>query len=134
MPTSKAASNGLVLPLDFGEEIRITDPETGGQKGSKLARLDLIPVYAQIEEAKVYGMGAAKYAPNNWRLGYDWSLSYGAMMRHILAYWNGEDLDPQSGLPHMAHARWHTGVLLEFLRYDLGNDDRVSTLLKEGKI
>ena len=117
-------------PLDFGEEVRVTDPETGGQKGVKIARLDLIPVYAQIEEAKVHGMGALKYAPYNWRKGYAWSLSYGAMQRHLAAFWNGEDFD-ESGLPHLAHARWHTGVLLEFMRYDLGTDDRVSKLFSE---
>lgn len=119
-------------PLDFGEELRITDPVTGGQKGVKLARLDLIPVYAQIEEAKVHGMGAVKYNSYNWRKGYDWGLSYGAMQRHLNAFWNGEDRDPESGLPHLAHARWHTGVLLEFMHYELGTDDRLAALLKRG--
>jgi len=121
MPTTK--------PLDFGKEVRLTDPVTGGQKGSKMARLALIPVYAQIEEAKVHGMGAAKYDEYNWRKGYPWSWSYDAMQRHLSAFWNGEDCDSESGLPHLAHARWHTGVLLEFLHYDVGTDDRLATLL-----
>lgn len=122
-----------IKALDFGDEVRVTDEKTGGQKGAKLARLDLIPVYAQVEEAKVHGMGAAKYAPYNWRKGYDWSLSYGALQRHLLAFWNGEDLDPESGLPHLAHARWHTGALLEFLHYGLGNDDRLSTVVAQAE-
>lgn len=122
-----------VTALDFGEEVRVTDSKTGGQKGSKLARLDLIPVYAQVEEAKVHGMGATKYAPYNWRRGYDWGLSYGAMQRHLVAFWNGEDIDSESGLPHLAHARWHTGVLLEFLHYGLGTDDRLSTVVAEAE-
>ena len=121
-------------PLDFGEESRITDEKTGGQKGSKLARLDLIPVYAQVEEAKVHGMGAAKYAEYNWRKGYDWGLSYSAMQRHLAAFWNGEDVDPESNLPHLAHARWHTGVLLEFLKYRLGKDNRMSTVVAEAQV
>lgn len=123
----------LMKPLDFGEEVRLTDSNTGGQKGSKLARLDLIPVYAQVEEAKVHGMGATKYAPYNWRKGYNWSLSYAALQRHLVAFWNGEDTDPESGLPHLAHARWHTGTLLEFLHYGLGTDDRLSTLVAEAE-
>ena len=118
-------------PLDFGREVRLTDEVTGGQKGSKLARISLIPVYAQIEEAKVYGMGAEKYAPHNWRRGYPWSWSYDAMQRHLTQFWNGEDLDEESGLPHVAHARWHTGVLLEFMRYDLGTDDRMFRFVEE---
>ena len=110
--------------LDFGREIRLTDENTGGQKGSKLARLSLIPIYAQVEEAKVYGMGAEKYAPHNWRRGYPWSWSYDAMQRHLVQFWAGEDRDEESGLPHLAHARWHTGVLLEMWHYSLGTDDR----------
>lgn len=118
-------------PLDFGREVRLKDETTGGEKGSKLARVSLIPVYAQIEEAKVYGMGAEKYAPHNWRRGYPWSWSYDAMQRHLAQFWNGEDIDPESGLPHLAHARWHTGVLLEFMRYDLGTDDRMHRFVEE---
>lgn len=118
-------------PLDFGAEIRLTDPATGGQKGSKEARLDLIPAYAQIIEARVHGMGAEKYAPYNWRKGYPWSWSYAALLRHLYAWWNGEDTDPESGLPHLAHARWHTGILLEFAQYGLGVDDRPATLFPD---
>lgn len=121
----------MTEPLDFGREVRLTDPTTGGQKGSKLARLSLIPVYAQVQEAKVHGMGAEKYAPYNWRKGYPWSWSYDAMQRHLAAFWNGEDNDVESTLEHVAHARWHTGVLLEFMKYDIGTDDRLSTLLAE---
>lgn len=121
---------GLILPLDFGKEIRLKDEETGGEKGSKLARFSLIPAYAQVEEAKVYGMGAEKYAAYNWRKGYPWSWSFDALQRHLVSFWNGEDFDPESGLAHVAHARWHTGVLLEFMHYGLGTDDRVAALLK----
>jgi hypothetical protein len=119
---------GVIIPLDFGKEIRLKDETTGGEKGSKQARPSLIPVFAQVEEAKVYGMGAEKYAAYNWRKGYPWSWSYDAMLRHLHTFWNGEDKDPESGLYHLAHARWHTGVLLEFLHYGLGTDDRVSAL------
>lgn len=122
-----------IIPLDFGKEVRVTDPKTGGQKGTKLARLDLIPVLAQVEEAKVHGMGAVKYAPYNWRKGYEWGLSYGAMQRHLAAFWNGEDRDSESGLYHLAHARWHTGVLMEFLHYNLGTDDRMSTVIAQAE-
>lgn len=100
-------------PPDSPEEIRMTS-STGGQKGSKLARHDLIPTLPLDFLAKVYGMGAKKYDDNNWRLGYKWSLNYAAMQRHLLAFWSGQDLDEESGLPHLAHAAWHCFALLEF--------------------
>lgn len=45
---------------DTNGEVRVTDPETGGQKGQKPARFDLIPP-AIWEVAELYGKGAAKY-------------------------------------------------------------------------
>jgi hypothetical protein len=47
----------------------VTDPTTGGQKGKKPEEYALIPVGALAEIARVYGFGARKYEPNNWRKG-----------------------------------------------------------------
>lgn len=95
-------------------EVRIVNATTGGAKGSKDARFDLLPWEALAEIAKIYGFGAKKYDEHNWRKGYDWGLSYAALQRHLAAFWSGEDLDPESGLPHMAHAGWHCLTLLTF--------------------
>lgn len=56
--------------------------------------------------------------------GFDWSLSYNAMQRHANQFWSGEDLDEESGLPHMAHAAWHCLVLLAFMQREIGTDNR----------
>ena len=97
------------------DEQRIKNPLTGGEKGSKPAQLFWAPPEAVLEVAKIYGYGNGKYAPHNYRRGYNWSLSYNALMRHVLASISGEDIDPESGLPHMAHAAWHCLALLQFL-------------------
>lgn len=106
------------------EEVRVTDPDTGAQKGSKPERYDLIPTVALADLARVYHMGAQKYDDHNWRKGYAWSLSYAAMQRHLNAFWEGEDLDTESGLPHLAHAMWHCATLLTFMRENKDKDDR----------
>jgi hypothetical protein len=72
------------------EEI-IVDPDTGGRKGSKLARFDLIPPRPLWDIAEHYGIGCDKYEARNWERGYDWSLSYAAMNRHLNLWWQGED-------------------------------------------
>lgn len=107
-------------------EVRITDPTTGGQKGSKAQRLDLIPPEALAKISEVYDYGARKYAPQNWRKGYAWSLSYGALLRHLNSFWSGEDNDPESGLPHLSHAGFHVLALLEYSTNPVhaGRDDR----------
>lgn len=90
-------------------------------------RLDLLPTSALEEVAKVMAAGAAKYDDHNWRKGTAWSRYYAAALRHLFAWWRGEDNDPETGLSHLAHA---TCCLLFILEYARGgkrhekNDDR----------
>lgn len=128
-------------------EVRTTS-STGGQKGTKLARFDLIPVGPLTELAEHYGRGAAKYANHQWRQGYEWSKSYAALMRHLVAFWAGKDYDVCSNEPdncvpwsdgaehepdtcfnhtgshHMAAVAWHAFLLLEFKDAHQQHDDR----------
>jgi hypothetical protein len=66
--------------------------------------LDLIDPTALIELAKVLQFGANKYAAHNWRKGFKITRLISALMRHILAFNDGEDNDPETGLSHIAHA------------------------------
>lgn len=100
-------------------EVRKT-AATGGQKGEKPEQFHTIPYEALAELARVYKFGASKYADYNYRLGYEWSLSFNAMMRHAWAFWGGEDTDEESGLNHMAHVAWHALNLVLFA--ELGAD------------
>lgn len=105
-------------------ETRITDASTGGQKGQKIERFDLIPVKPLRTVATVYGLGAKKYADRNWEKGYAWSLSYAALLRHITAFWEGETFDRETGLHHMAHATFHCFALIEYAQTHPEKDDR----------
>jgi len=96
------------------EEVR-TISATGGEKGVKRERYDLLPKEALDAIARVYAFGATKYSDHNWRKGYEWSKSYAAAMRHLTSFWAGETLDPESGLPHLAHAGFHIFALLTWL-------------------
>ena len=104
-------------------EVRVTSA-TGGQKGKKLERFDLIPVGALLEVARVYGKGAEKYEDRNWELGYDWSLSFAAMQRHAWAFWGGTSRDPETGVHHLASVVFHAMALMEFEGRGKGTDDR----------
>lgn len=108
-------------------EVRVTS-ETGGQKGTKLARFDLVPSGPLRMLAEHYGKGARKYGPvngrDNWRNGYDWSLSYAALQRHLNAFWSGEDVDDETGSLHLIAAAWHCFTLTEYLTRSIGSDDR----------
>lgn len=87
-------------------------------------RLDLINPVALAEIARVRAFGAAKYEDWDWTKGRNWSDYYGAVFRHMLAWYAGEDNDPESGLPHLAHAATTLTFLLEFAHTGAGIDNR----------
>lgn len=97
---------------------------TGAEKGTKIERFDLLPTQALAKIARHFGVGAAKYAPNNWRKGYEWSKSYAALQRHLHAFWGGEDYDEETGSPHLAAAGFHVLTLLTYMDEQPGFDDR----------
>ncbi len=97
---------------------------TGAEKGTKIERFDLLPTQALAKIARHYGVGAAKYAPNNWRKGYEWSKSYAAMMRHANEFWAGEDMDEETGCLHLASVIFHAMALMVFIDEQPHYDDR----------
>jgi hypothetical protein len=98
--------------------------ETGGSKGRKDEMYSLIPVYPLAELARVYAYGCQKYAPDNWRKGYPYSWSIDSLQRHIEKWRAGEEMDDESGLPHLCHAMFHLMTLREFEITNTGTDDR----------
>lgn len=106
-----------------GEQI-YTDPVTGGMKGVKPAQLGLVDPVALDILGQVAGYGAGKYESWNYLQGYLWSLTESAGHRHRAAFWAGQDLDPESGLPHPAHEAWHALAKLSFWARGIGTDDR----------
>lgn len=106
------------------EEVRVTDPQTGGQKGSKLARFSLIPWDVLTLIAEHFGRGARKYEDRNWERGYKWSLSYDALLRHLAADLESEEIDQETGSLHIVAVAWHAIVLCAFRIRRIGTDDR----------
>lgn len=86
--------------------------------------LDQIPPEALLALGDVYAYGEKKYNRNNWRKGNEWYKFYGSALRHLLRWQNGEDIDSESGLPHLAHAMWNVVTLMYFQNHNLGEDTR----------
>lgn len=74
-------------------------------------RMDLLPMDALLEIAKVLTFGAKKYGDRNWELGIDPQRLRAAQMRHDAATELGELTDAESGLSHAAHKA--TDALME---------------------
>lgn len=109
-------------------ETRVTSA-TGGAKGQKEARFDLIPPGPLKELAVLYDRGATKYDETNedanWKRGYPWSLSYAALMRHLQLWWSREeDHDLEMGVKHLTNVAWHAFNLMWFMENRTEFDDR----------
>lgn len=102
---------------------RITTPKKYDENKE---RFDLIPPKPLFELARTYTHGAAKYGDRNWEDGLEWGRIFAAIMRHLWAFWRGEDKDTESGLSHLAHAAWGCMALMEYGETNINNDNRRS--------
>lgn len=87
----------------------------------------LLPPRAVLSVSEVLAHGAAKYSADNWRKSPNVRRYPAAALRHIFQYLSGEDIDPDSGKPNLAHA---AASLLFQLELDLlgrpgQEDDRI---------
>jgi len=113
--------DGPWRPISFDE------PQGEARKSAESAskpRLDLLPPPAIEAIAEVLTFGASKYGANNWCRGARWGRYYAALLRHIFAWYRGQDLDPETGLSHLAHAACCLVFLMEYQRNGWGADDR----------
>ena len=88
------------------------------------APMHLLPMWALEELAEHYGKGAEKYSDWNWLQGGSTNVCFGAMLRHISAWQQGEDIDPETNTHHMAAIAWNAVALLHGFRTGVDRDDR----------
>ena len=94
-------------------------------------RMDLLDPEWLIDVAKVLTFGSHAYDEsqkvyeNNWRQGgMRWGKVYAALQRHLTAFWGGEEIDPETGLSHLAHASCNAMFLHYYARNTRHMDDR----------
>jgi hypothetical protein len=101
------------------------DKEAGGVKADHgKTRYELVPPEGIEAVAYILSFGAAKYGDRNWEKGMAWSRPFGACLRHLYAWWSGEDKDPDTGKSHLWHAACNVFFLLAYERRGIGRDDR----------
>ena len=87
-------------------------------------RMDLLPADVIEALATILTDGADRYGDRNWEQGMAWSRPYAALLRHIFAWWQGENQDPDSGRPHSWHALCCMAFLVAYEQRGIGTDDR----------
>lgn len=86
--------------------------------------VSLVPPDFILALAEHYGRGARKYEARNWEKGMFWSRCYDSAMRHLLAFWAGEDVDPETGTPHVIAVAWNMAALHHYMTAYRQGDDR----------
>lgn len=97
-------------------------------------RMELLPPELLWAVADILTFGAKKYADRNWERGMAWSRPFGALMRHMWAWWAGKtpttrsflhgELDSETGRSHLWHAGCCIAFLIAYEERGVGTDDR----------
>lgn len=99
-----------------------------GHKDEGKSELQYILAMEGLEQVAAVGsFGAKKYARWNYKTGMPWMKLAGSISRHLRAWIMGEDLDPESGLPHLAHMIYDALMLLDYEKNKKELDDRYKT-------
>lgn len=106
----------------------------GHKDDSGKPRFDLIPPEFLFATADILTFGANKYEDRNWEKGMRWGRPFGALMRHLWAWWGGQgptnrnfmfdDIDAETGRSHLWHACCCLAFLVAFEERGTGTDDR----------
>ena len=98
--------------------------EAGHHDSGKVPLQYILFMEGLDDVAKVGEFGAKKYSQYNYKAGMPWMKLAGSMARHLAAWIRGNDLDQESGLPHLAHLAYDALMLLDYARYHKELDDR----------
>lgn len=122
---------GPVQPEGQVGDINSAEKGSGARYNAGKPDLSLIPLCTLEDEARVWEYGAKKYARNNWQKGIDWNVTFACLLRHLSAWQAGQELDAESGLPHLAHAMCNLRMLVFFSKTYPEGDTRESKWIKE---
>lgn len=117
------SAQAKVVASQIAENTKLSNPKD--MVGSSKVPMHLFPSSATALGALALLDGALKYGRGNWRaVGVRSSIYYDAAQRHLMKWFEGEDTDPDSGLPHLAHALACIAILVDAKAAGKLNDDR----------
>lgn len=93
--------------------------------GDKKIPLHLAPMSAVHAMAEGFADGAKKYGPYNWReKTVSSTVYYAAALRHLAAWYDGEEIAEDSGIHHLSHALACLAILVDAKSIGRLNDNR----------
>lgn len=97
-------------------------------------RWDLLPVDPIERAAQVMTFGAEKHHDviNAWVKKYTTHECYAALMRHLMSWRKGQDVDPESGISHLAHVIVRACFIMELERNASKSKEKSPVLMEGG--
>lgn len=118
--TKEQAQTAVDAPAKFNQDL-----STGGVKHDiGKPRYELIAPEFLHGLAEILEFGARKYDDRNWEKGMAWGRPFGALQRHLWAWWNGEEIDAETGKSHLHHAACCLMFLSAYEARGIGEDNR----------
>ncbi len=106
------------------ETTKASNPKDAAATGKRVS-FAVIPARVLVGPALALAEGAHKYGRHNYRVaGVRASVYYDAMLRHLYAWWEGEDIDPASNVHHLDKMIAGAFVLRDAMLGDMCTDDR----------
>ncbi len=116
------------LLLDTDAFMAMTDVKPTNPKdliGVRKVPMSCVPAGVLLDLALALHEGAVKYGRHNYRVaGVRSSVYYDAAVGHLMDWWEGEDIDPDSGLSHVTKAIASLTVLRDAMFQEKLTDDR----------
>jgi len=107
-----------------GADTKLSNPKDAAATGRRVC-FSVLPVRALVGAALALSEGAHKYGRHNYReAGVRASVYFDAMARHLFAWWEGEDIDPASGVHHLDKLIAGALVVRDAMIGDMCTDDR----------
>lgn len=97
---------------------------TGARYNDDKPDYSLIPMHLLEGTARVFMYGKKKYAAWNWAKGMAWCVPYSCALRHLFAWFRGEEIDPESGQSHLDHVICNILMLKHYETHYPEGDDR----------
>jgi hypothetical protein len=97
------------------------------------AQWHLVDFKALEPMVKAIEHGNTKYEPNDWKTKYTKKQLIDKIQRHLVAIIDGEEIDPESKIPHIGHLLADAMFYSHFLRCsnnqisDFSNNESIST-------
>jgi hypothetical protein len=124
-PVKQAPDVQPVLPPPPPKVLTSKDTNPKDAIGAKKAKFSTVPANVVLEVGLAMLEGACKYGRHNYRAaGVRSSVYYDAAMGHLADWWEGQDIDADSGMSHVTKAIASLVVLRDAMMQDMLQDDR----------